>query len=185
MTWKHLDTEPAGPLIFDTMVLSHCALADRLDVLGDLVLAYSCATTTLVWDELRTGAAQYPSIRAALTLDWIRLLALDEDHEHRTFKRWVKQLGSGDRGQGEASVFAAAEEHGGIAVTDGGRATQVGRRYGLAVHGTVWLLAQACSNGKLTETNASALIEALRATGHRLPCTGSEFPNFVRRHGLL
>ena len=33
--------------VFDTVVLSHFALADRLDVLGDLLLGQRCATTAV------------------------------------------------------------------------------------------------------------------------------------------
>jgi hypothetical protein len=29
------------------------------------------------------------------------------------------------------------------------------------------------------------LIESLRSTGLRLPCTGAEFPQYARQHGLL
>jgi predicted nucleic acid-binding protein len=82
-------------------------------------------------------------------------------------------------------VFAAAEIHRGIAVTDDRAATRVGRAYGLPVHGTIWLLADGCVTGKQTEAGAGAIIDALRQTGHRLPCTGAEFPSFARRFGLL
>ena len=57
--------------------------------------------------------------------------------------------------------------------------------YSLDVHGTIWLLADACRDGKLSEPAAGNLVDALRATGLRLPCTGAEFPGFVRQHGLL
>jgi hypothetical protein len=53
------------------------------------------------------------------------------------------------------------------------------------VHGTIWLLARACRDGKLTLVAADSLIEALRSTGLRLPCTGGEFPRYAQQHGLL
>jgi predicted nucleic acid-binding protein len=94
-------------------------------------------------------------------------------------------MGATSRHHGEASVFAAVEKEGGIAITDDRDAVRVGRAHGLQVHGTVWLLAGSCATGKLTETSAGNLIDTLRATGMRLPCTGPEFGQFARRHGIL
>ncbi|QSB16695.1 hypothetical protein JQS43_10665 [Natronosporangium hydrolyticum] len=172
-------------LIFDTMILSHFALADRLDVLGELLLGQPCATTTVVLDELRTGAKTRPELAGALELEWVRQLPLDRPGEIKSFGVWVRRLGATGRDLGEASVFAAAEHNGAVAITDDRSATRVGRAYRLSVHGTIWLLVRACGAGKLTEAAAGTLVEALRATGHRLPCTGTEFPRYVRQHGLL
>ncbi|MFY1702884.1 hypothetical protein ACN28G_14245 [Micromonospora sp. WMMA1923] len=72
-----------------------------------------------------------------------------------------------------------------MAITDDRNATQVARTHGARVHGTIWLLAGACRDGKQTPTAAGNLIEALRATGARLPCSGAGFPNYARRHNLL
>lgn len=110
---------------------------------------------------------------------------LDKPAELRCFGTWVRRLGASSRDMGKASVFAAADVHGGIAVTDDRSATRTGRAHGLAVHGTIWLLARACGSGKLTEAAAGSIIDSLRHTGHRLPCTGAEFPDFARRFGLL
>lgn len=172
-------------LVFDTTVLNHFALADRLDVLANMVVGRPCATTAVVLDELRSGAEQHPALRPALELDWMQVIALDQPAEIRCFAAWVRRIGAGARDMGEASVFAAAEIHCGIAVTDDRDATRVGRARGLSVHGTIWLFADGCGTGKLTETGAGAIIDALRQTGHRLPCTGTEFPAFARRFGLL
>lgn len=183
MTSGQVDREQR--LVFDTMVLNHFALAERLDVLAHLVTGWPCATTTLVWEELRVGAAEHPAVAAVQQLEWLQLVALEQPTEVRSFADWVRRLGAGSRDLGEASVFAVAEVHGDIALTDDRNATRVGRKHGLAVHGTIWLLAGACRAGKLAEGGASALIDSLRQTGHRLPCTGPEFPSFARRFGLL
>jgi predicted nucleic acid-binding protein len=82
-------------------------------------------------------------------------------------------------------VLAAAELRQGIALTDDRDATKVARRYGAEVHGTVWLLAAACRDAKLTTVAAGNIVDALRAEDARLPCTGSGFPAFAARHGLL
>ncbi|MEV4384111.1 hypothetical protein AB0J68_00030 [Micromonospora sp. NPDC049580] len=177
------DCEPL--LVFDTTVLHHFALADRLDVLADLIVGRRAATTAVVLDELRTSAQREPALTAALKLAWIDVIALDTITEIRCFSDWVRRIGADRRDVGEASVFAAAEIHGGTAVTDDRIATKVGRAYGLEVHGTIWLLADRCRSGRLTEVNAGAIIDALRETQHRLPCTGAEFPSYARKAGLL
>lgn len=97
----------------------------------------------------------------------------------------MKRLGSGERDLGEESVFAAAELRSATAVTDDPAAVRVARNYGLDVHGTIWLLANACRDGKLTEPAAGNLVDALRGTGLRLPCTGAEFPGYARQYRLL
>jgi predicted nucleic acid-binding protein len=82
-------------------------------------------------------------------------------------------------------VLAAAELRSGTAITDDREAARVGRKHGVSVHGTVWLLAGACRDGKLTLVAAENLIESLRSTGLRLPCTGAEFPQYAQHHSLL
>ncbi|WP_051724170.1 hypothetical protein [Micromonospora chokoriensis] len=172
-------------LVFDTTVLHHFALADRLDVLADLVAEQRVATTAVVLDELRVNSEREPALIAALNLDWVDVLALNTMPEIHCFSEWVRRIGAGRRDLGEATVFAAAEMHGGTAVTDDRTATKVGRTYGLKVHGTIWLLADRCRSGRLTEVNAGAIVDALRQTKHRLPCTGAEFPSYARKAGLL
>jgi hypothetical protein len=70
-------------------------------------------------------------------------------------------------------VFALAELRSATAITDDQEAVRVARFHGLDVHGTIWLLAGACRDGKLSQPAAVNLIDALRATGLRLPCTGA------------
>jgi len=175
----------AHRLFFDTMCISNFARTDRLDVLHDLLIERECWTTTVVRSELAAGMATYPSIGRALALDWLRTASLDALDDLRCFVKWTDRLGSQDRGLGEASVLAAAELRGGTAITDDRDATRVARRYGAEVHGTIWLLALTCQEGKLTPVAAGNIIDALRGEGARLPCTGSEFPAFAARHGIL
>lgn len=51
-----LSGPPVPLLVLDTMVLSHFTLADRLDVLQDLLIDADCRTTQVVIEELRAGA---------------------------------------------------------------------------------------------------------------------------------
>lgn len=139
----------------------------------------------MVLEELREGSANYPELASALHLDWINVARLHTLDEIKRFTEWVRRIGKGWCDCGESSVLAVAESKGGIALTDDREATLVGRAYNVEVHGTVWLLAGACRDGKLTLVAAGTLIDGLRATGMRLPCTGPEFPDYARRHGLL
>ena len=52
-------------IVFDTVVLNHFALAERLDVLGDLLLGSTCATTAMVIGELKSGVNKHPTLTAA------------------------------------------------------------------------------------------------------------------------
>ncbi|HUQ56568.1 hypothetical protein [Lentzea sp.] len=66
------------PLVLDTMCLSHFALIERLDVLGDLLSGRGCWTTAVVKDEISRGVESYPLLRNALDLPWLHVEALDE-----------------------------------------------------------------------------------------------------------
>lgn len=173
------------PLVLDTMCLSHFALIERLDVLGELLGSGECWTTVVVKDELGRGVGKHPRLRDALDLPWLQVAALDELHEIQLFVKWSRLIGTSERDHGEASVFAVSELLGGIALTDDRRAIKVARANGLEVHGTIWLLAQLCRDGKITETGAGNLIDMLRDSGMRLPWPGSQFGAFARKHGLL
>lgn len=175
----------AKPLVLDTMFLSHFALIERLDVLGELLSSGPCWTTAMVKDELGDGVEEHPLLRNALDLPWLQVAPLEDLHEILLFSRWSRLIGTTKRDHGEASVFAASELLGGIALTDDRYATKVARANGLEVHGTIWLLAQLCRNGKIVEAGAGNLIDMLRDSGMRLPCTGSQFGSFARKHGLL
>jgi predicted nucleic acid-binding protein len=167
------------------MCLNHFARVDRLDVLRDLLIGDECWTTYVVLGELRRGVPTHPDLQAAIELEWVRSARLESVAELECFAKWADRIGAGERNLGEASVFAVAELCHGTAITDDQPATRVARRCGLEVHGTVWLLARACRNGKLTVTAAGNLIDMLRATDMRLPFTGPEFESWVRQRGLL
>jgi predicted nucleic acid-binding protein len=167
------------------MSLNHFARIDRLDVLRELLVADACSTTCVVLDEIRKGVPDHPILRAALELDWLEVARFESLPELNCFAKWVDGIGAGARDLGEAGVFAVAELRRATAVTDDQSATRVARKYGVDVHGTVWLLCRARKNGKSTVTAAGNLVEMLRATGMRLPCTGPEFATWLRSRGLL
>lgn len=171
--------------VFDAMCLSHFARAERLDVLRDLLVDKGCWTTQVVIEEVKKGVAAYPALSDVLAADWINVAQLDTFDEIKLFALRARRLGSGERDLGEASVFAAAELRSATAITDDPGPVRVARKHDLDTHGTIWLLAGCCRNGKLSEIAGGNLVDALRATGLRLPCTGGEFPDYARQHGLL
>jgi len=138
--------EPLPPLVADAMVLIHFAKADRLDVLGTCLSSLS--TTRIVAAEVDKYCAEYPSITSISDLEWLAILPQDTLEELLAFERWVQLLGSGEHDLGEASVFAAAEVHELVAITDDRDATRVGSKHGLEIHGTVWLLTRLHQRGK-------------------------------------
>ena len=174
--------------VLDTPALHHFALAERLDVLADLLLQDDCWTTCVVTGELKERAERFdlPLLMNAVELEWVKVATLNDNMtELRLFLEWVERIGKGDRNLGEASVLALAQLKGGVAITDDGDARRVARKHRIQVHGSIWLLARACQQQKMTEVAAGNIINQLRQTGHRLPCTGDEFPRFARRTGLL
>jgi predicted nucleic acid-binding protein len=175
----------APVLVLDAMPLIHFGRAERLDVLRDLLVDKEYWTTQVVLEELHQGAAAHPELSDVDVSDWLAVAQLDSLDEITLFATWAGRIGSSERDRGEASVFAVAELRRGTAVTDDQDAVRVARTYGLDVHGTIWLLSGACRDGKLSESAGGNLLDALRATGLRLPCTGAEFPSFARQHRLL
>ncbi|MFC7381585.1 hypothetical protein [Sphaerisporangium rhizosphaerae] len=167
----------------DTMVIHHFAKADRLDVLGACVVEMS--TTTIVAAEIGKYIHQYPSLTSLAQLEWLQILPQDTAEGLTAFGRWIELLGAGSYDLGEASVFAAAETHSLVALTDDRDATRVGRCQGLEIHGTVWLLTRLHALAKMTLVEICGHVDALRSTGMRLPCTGTELPRWAKHHGLL
>lgn len=142
-------TEPLPPLVADAMVIHHFAKADRLDVLGATLS--NLFTTHIVAREVDKYRKDYPSLRSVTDLEWLHVLPQDTDEELIAFEKWANLLGSKETDSrseepdpgpqehnlGEASVFAAAEIHKLVAITDDRDATRVGRKNGLDIHGTV------------------------------------------------
>ena len=172
-------------LVLDTMCLAHFDRIDRLDVLGDLLSERQCWTTTAVREELRRGAGSGHEPGRVLDLLWLAVVPQDEWDHIVAFSRWAQRIGATEHNIGEVTVFAAAEVLRAVAITDDRNATAVARTYGLTVHGTIWVLAQACQEAKLTETGAANLVDMLRDSGMRLPCSGADFSAFARKQGIL
>jgi predicted nucleic acid-binding protein len=173
-------------VVLDTMCLMHYALADRLDVLGSFLVGYQSFSTNIVRSELlEKSQTRGERISNAMSLPWLEFDQLSTLDDLRRFADWKRRLGADKYNTGEASVFAVAEKLHGIAVTDDTEAIRAARGHGLEVHGNLWLLAKSCREGKSTVAGASTIVDMLRMTGLRLPCTGAGFESWARTHCLL
>jgi hypothetical protein len=55
----------------------------------------------------------------------------------------------------------------------------------VTVHGTLWLIANGLNAGDLLLPEAERLVDQLRGTDARLPCSGAEFFEWAKAQGLL
>lgn len=172
-------------LIFNTSPLSHFARAGRLALLDRLTAAYRRVVPQAVLGELRAGELAHPPLADVGNADWLEIVACDGLAELRAFAHYVRVLGAGERDIGEASVLAWAEVNGGIAVIDERAGTQAAQVRGVTVHGTLWLIANGLNAGDLLLPEAERLVDQLRSTDARLPCSGAEFFEWAKAQGLL
>lgn len=139
----------------------------------------------MVREEIRAGSETRPGLLAVDAAPWLNDGGLDDDGGLLAFMRWSELIGARNHDCGEASMFAFAEINGATSIIDDREATVIGRAQGLTVHGSLWLISEFYNAGKLTAHAARRLVDDLRAVGARLPCTGSDFLAWARKHGLL
>lgn len=172
-------------LVWDTSPLYHAALADRLDVLGDLAKGPSDppwrnVTTAAVDEELRRLLGRRPDV------PWLDIVHVDGLDEIVALARWVGIMSSSVHNRGEATVLAWAEAHDAVAVIDDNAARLAGQRHGLSVHGTLWVCANAVADCRIQPGAADGLIRALADTGARFPTLATQgFTAWAKSEGLL
>ncbi len=173
-------------LVFDNSVLSHFARADAVDELCSLTVQYECVTLDEVVKELVRGVDRHPALAATLGLRWLTIKELATVEEIVAFARYKNELGGGlDRNMGEAAVLAWAVVHNSIAIIDERAATRIARRDGIAVHGSLWLVANGVRTGKLERAAAEQIVDALYASEMKLPVDGAGFFAWAYNEGLL
>lgn len=172
-------------IVFDTTCLSHFARIDRIDLLGDLLKKDKCHLPSTVREEILIGVPDHPHLRQVLELEWLVPYPFDTLDRLLLLDKWAGRVVANDRNWGEAGVLAAAEDLAATALIDDRSATRTGLAYNIDVHGTLWLLAEACKDGRLTEALAMTLVDDLGREGMRLPATGAQFPRWARSNGLL
>ena len=171
-------------LVFNTSPLSSFARAGRLDVLARLTSGHSQVTVRAVIDELQGGYGAHPSLQDVERATWLEVVPVDALEELRKFAEYHRQLGSGPRNVGEASVLAWAESHGAIAVLDDQTAVQLGRARGVTVYRTLRLIAEGLKTGVLSPKSSIELVDSLERAGARFPITSVEFLQWAQDRGL-
>lgn len=173
-------------LVFDNTPLSHFARAARLDTLEKLVAPYRCVTPAEVTAEIHNGLTEHPGLAKVLAAQWIEVAELVDVNEVVAFARYKAELGGGTlKNNGEAAVLAWASVHGGIAVVDERAGTRIALRDGIAVHGTLWLVANGLRSQRLDRVGAERIVDELIATEMALPVDGAGFVAWAYHEGLL
>ena len=180
-------TDADGPgwiLVWDASPLHHAIKADRIDVLADIARLHDgCprrnVTTVTVIDELQRHALPVSG------LGWLDVELVDGLPELTALIRWTERVSASDHNLGEATVLAWAEVHGAAAVIDDMDARRAARNAGMAVYGSLRLVANAVAAGRITAYAADRFVESLAASGARYPCQPSRFSEWAKENGLL
>jgi predicted nucleic acid-binding protein len=130
--------------------------------------------------------ADYPELAAAISLPWIEVFELEEITEIVAFTRYHREFaGSENRDFGESAVLAWVEVHGGVALIDERVATEAGRRDGLTVQGSLWLIVEGHRTNSISREIAEQIVDDLQATSMRLPTSGIDLFAWAYKEGLL
>jgi len=173
-------------LVFDNTALSHFARAGRLDVLEVITHDFERVAPEQVLTEIYRGVPDRPALAAITTLDWLEVVKLTEIIELAAFAKYKAEFGGGpDKNLGESAVLGWASINGGIAIIDERTATRAAQRDNVAVHGTMWLVANGFRDGHLTRDDAEGIVDELAATEMSLPVDGAGFFAYAYREGLL
>lgn len=180
------------PLIFDNSPLSAFARAGALPILEKLSSAWPRRLVTqAVLGELARAPDASAELLAVADLLWLEAVPLDDSlNGIAILAHYTRVLGSGvdevfPRDVGEATTLACAELQGGIAVLDEQAGRRAGTERGVEVHGSLWLIARGIRQSVVTDVLATDLVDRLRASGARFPCSGSEFLAWARVQSLL
>ena len=171
-------------LVFDTSPLSHFARAKQIHTLQQITSGHRCTVTQAVLDEFQAGARKYPDLGNA-DLSWLEVVAVDSLAAMRVLFEYARVLGSGSRDVGEATTLTYAELSGAIAIIDEAVGRNAGAKRRVAIHGTLWLVAEAFKATLLSEDQTVALVNQLHAAEAWLPCDGERFLEWARAEGLL
>ncbi len=166
--------------IADTSVLSSFARTNHLSLLPALLDGSRVLTTPEVLKEVRDGVPQHPGLGVILAAEWLAPVSLSTAAELSTFAACYRRADLG-----ESTVLAYAKHHGAVVLLDDKVGRVLAQEQAIAFKGSLWLLARALHQQLLDEPQVSRLIDAMRACGSRLPCTGADFLPWAHQNGLL
>lgn len=177
-------------LVFDNSPLSHFARAGELPTLEAITDGRRRCVVQEVIAELERGVRSYPALADVLESQWLERVQVagpdsESPAEIQLFAIYAARLVVGERHLGEAATLAWAESNDAIAVIDERAATRHGRQRGVAVSGSLNLIAEACRSGQLSDEAACQLVDSLRTVHAYLPCDGASFLDWARREGLI
>ncbi|GAB3980850.1 hypothetical protein GCM10029978_080010 [Actinoallomurus acanthiterrae] len=172
--------------VLDTGPLSHFARSQWLGVLKAILGDAQAIIPDVVEAELRSGAGQYPHLRAILDADWIGVVRLDTDAQLAAFSYYEQRLvGPNGRNIGECGVLALAETSpNATAILDDRVAGKVAAQRDVEVRRTLGLLCDAIRQGLLTVPLVSAVADDLLENSYRLPFGLGGFANWAQQEGL-
>ncbi len=151
---------PTRLVLLDNTVLTNFALVNRPDLVLDLWGADSAATPA-VMTEYQAGIT-----RRGLPADiWDSLVQLTPNPVEKDFaERLSPKLGSGER-----ACLAIAVHRKGMLACDDAEARREAQRFGLPITGSIGILVLNVRQGRLTRSEADALLEEMIALGYRSP----------------
>lgn len=171
-------------IVCDTGPLSALADAGHLEILPMIAQPKVVVIPDVVERELRNGASDRPQIDALLNAPWLARVTLQEDREIEELGRFSSFLVSGTKNLGEAAVLAYAKAHDVTAVIDDRTASNVGRREGVKIRGTLGLLLDAVGRELLGIDEVSELADELIMVKYRLPFKAGGFKDWAENEGF-
>jgi predicted nucleic acid-binding protein len=154
-------------IVFDATALIHFSRAGRLRELQVSSTEDGAILLANVSKELEQGGPLRPTLDPAAVAR-LKPADLTEMAELAAFASYRTQLGGrAERNNGEAAVLAWVSINGGTAVIDEDVARNIGQDDGLAVHGSLWLLARSLNDGILDRATTEGIIsDLLTVHGH-------------------
>ena len=180
---------PAEPLgwVTDTTTYTHLCRAGHQEIIARLAPGGVVLVPTEVDVEIERGRDRYPAIPAVSSVEWAKIVVLDED-EVWTMLDVKAQMGGGlDEHLGECAVISCARHRGLIAVLDERAAIAQAERLRVPVRDTLSIVVEAykvlldCDR-----TLAAKVVDDLLSTEMRLPIdSGQSLFSWAYEEGLL
>lgn len=155
-------------LVWDTSPLLHAIKSDVIDRLGELAITRHGAARRNVTTAAVLSEITYHGL-STNQLTWLDVVHVDDLAELDALVRWMQLVSGQKSNHGEATVLAWAEVHNATAVIDDTDARRAAQKAGQSVQGSLRVLSEAVQDGEITEYAASALVDALLASGARYP----------------
>ena len=159
---------PTSTYVFDAVVLSNFALANRIDL---LTCRYGSRLLILqeILNEITAGVvacyfALHAVEKAVANAECSPTPAISSPSERDTYRMLLRTLGSG-----EAACIAFAKHHGGIIVTDDKAARETCKEHGLPFTGTIGILKASCLDEQLTPEDADTVLQSMIEAGYYSP----------------